>query len=110
MVGRGKTPVTRGRKATSATEEGPSEEQSLQFILKDILARVQAMEERDAVRHVQPVEQPAVVPQVQLAASAVVMSDSTVPEDEGARVSGWLRPTGSSPVARGAGRCVCRCL
>ena len=79
MVGRGKATVTRGRKATSATE-GPSEEQTQQCIL-DILARMHALEESVNARldHLvaqptvvqpvlPPVEQPAVVLQVQLTA------------------------------------------
>ena len=60
MVGRGKAPVTRGRKAISATQDGSSEEQLPQYIV-DIRAQMQALEERLSARLDQLVPQPAVV-------------------------------------------------
>jgi len=76
MIGRGKAPATRGRKAISATEEGPSEEQPQQqqdalfVILAQIQATLAQLVAQSAVVQpvLPPVEQPTVVLQVQLAA------------------------------------------
>ena len=85
MVGSGKSPATRARARTraSATPES-SEEQPPQYVF-DILARMQAMEERFAAcprpthqpvvqpgvqPELHPVEQPTVIPQIQLVPAA----------------------------------------
>ena len=100
MVGRGKAPATRARARTraSATPES-SKEHTSQYVF-DLLARMQAMDERFAAGPIptpqpQPVEQPTVVqPVVQPVVAAVVQpggQPAVVPQLQLAAPEQWLR-------------------
>ena len=96
MVGRGKAPATRARARTraSATPES-SEEHTPQYVF-DLLARMQAMEERFAAGPIpapqpQPVEQPTVVQPVVAAVVQPGGQPAVVPQLQLAAPEQWLR-------------------